>query len=114
MRLLPYPLLDVDSTFDVIAADAWRRGISFAQEGRVLSCVWDPQLHSLFGGVDGDHGQICLVKVRLSRSAFPTWNFKSGSCSCPAQLDCEHVAAIVIAAVKPTVIRKRATLAPPW
>jgi hypothetical protein len=32
MQLLPYPLIDVDSTFDVIAADAWRRGISYAAQ----------------------------------------------------------------------------------
>src|SRR5690348_3435760 len=101
MRLLPYPWIDVNSTFDVIAADAMRRGISYAQEGRVLSCVWDPQLHSLFGGVEDDHGRTYMASVRLSRAAFPTWNLESGSCMCPVQLNCEHVAAIVIAAVKP-------------
>jgi uncharacterized Zn finger protein len=98
MKLLKYPSIDLNSTFDVLPTDTWRRGISYVQESRVLSCVWDPILHSLFGGVDGNDGRIYMTTVRLSPADSVTWDVESGSCSCPVQLNCEHVAAILIAA----------------
>ena len=98
MKLLKYPSIDLNSTFDVLPTDTWRRGISYVQESRVLSCVWDPVLHSLFGAVDGNHGRTYTTTVRLSPADNATWDVESGSCSCPAQLNCKHVAAIVIAA----------------
>jgi len=44
---------EAHNPFDVLDTDTWRRGVSRAQEGRVLSCVWDPKLRSLCGGIDG-------------------------------------------------------------
>ena len=113
MQLLMYPSIDLDSTFDVLAADTWRRGMSYAREGRVLSCVWDPKLHSLFGAVDGNHGRTYTTTVRLSPADTATWNIQSGFCSCPVHLNCKHVAAIVIAAAVPTEMCAHAIPAPP-
>ncbi|HTQ16773.1 DEAD/DEAH box helicase [Mycobacterium sp.] len=101
MQSLMYPPIDLDSTVDVLDADTWRRGVSYAQEGRVLSCVWDPKLHSLFGGVCGSNDRIYTTRVQLWSADFATWDVESGSCSCPVQVNCKHVAAIVLAAAVP-------------
>jgi superfamily II DNA or RNA helicase len=110
---LMYPSIDLDSTVDVVDADTWRRGVSYAQEGRVLSCVWDPQLHSLFGGVRGSHERTYTTTVHLSPADIDTWNLERGFCSCPVQVNCKHVAAIVIAAAVPTEIRAYRQPPPP-
>ncbi len=115
MQSLMYPSIDLNSTFDVLDADTWRRGVSYAREGRVLSCVWDPKLHRLFGTVDGSHDRTYTASVQLVPADIATWNVESGYCSCPVQVNCKHLAAIVIAAVVPTEMRSHGMPAPqPW
>jgi hypothetical protein len=36
MQLLIYPSIDLHGTVGVLAADTWRRGMSYAREGRML------------------------------------------------------------------------------
>jgi superfamily II DNA or RNA helicase len=105
MQSLMYPSIDLNSTVGMLAADTWRRGVSYAREGRVLSCMWDPDLHSLFGGVRGNHGRIYTTTVRLLPADTDMWNVESGFCSCPVHMNCKHVAAVVIAAAGPTLMR---------
>ena len=116
MQLLTYPSIDLDSTVDVLETDTWRRGMSYALEGRVLSCVWDPKLHTLFGGVRGNHDRTYTTRVRLLPADADTWNVESGFCSCPMQMNCKHVAAIVIAASTPTEspAHRQPPPPPPW
>ncbi|HTY31178.1 DEAD/DEAH box helicase [Mycobacterium sp.] len=116
MQSLMYPSIDLNSTVDVLDADTWRRGMSYALDGRVLSCVWDPGLHSLFGGVSGSGNRTYMTKVRLLATHADAWNVESGSCSCPMQVNCKHVAAVVIAASTPTGIpaHRQAPPPPPW
>jgi len=113
MQSLMYPSIDVDSTFDVLPADTWRRGVSYAREGRVLSCVWDPNLHKLFGGVRGNKGRTYTTAVQLLPADTDTWDVEGGFCSCPMQVNCKHVAAIVVAAAGPTEMRAQPMPPPP-
>ena len=113
MQSLLYPSIDLDSTVDVLAADTWRRGVSYAREGRVLSCVWDPNAHKLFGAVSGSQDRIYTTTVRLLPADTDTWDVEGGFCSCPMQVNCKHVAAIVVAAAGPTEMRAQPTPPPP-
>ena len=113
MQSLMYPSIDLDSTFDVLDADTWRRGVSYAREGRVLSCVWDPNLHRLFGAVRGSQGRTYTTTVQLWPVDTDSWSVESGFCSCPVQVDCKHAAAIVIAAAGATKMRAQRTPPPP-
>ncbi len=113
MQLLMYPSIDLDSTVDALAAGTWRRGVSYARQGRVLSCVWDPKLHKLFGAVSGSQDRIYTTTVRLLPADTDTWDVEGGSCSCPMQVNCKHVAAIVVAAAWPTEMRAQRIPPPP-
>lgn len=115
MQLLRYPPIDLNSTFDVLDADTWRRGVAYVREGRVLSCVWDPKLHRLFGAVDDSHDRTYTTSVQLWPADIDTWNVESGSCSCPVRVNCEHAAAIVVAAAVATELRAHGMpAAAPW
>ncbi len=90
---------------------ACRRGAAYAWEGRVLSCVWDPGTHKLFGAVLGSQGRTYSTTVQLLRVGPATWNAESGLCNCPVHVNCKHVVAIVVAAA--TTMRAQPTLPPP-
>lgn len=115
MQTLMYPSVDLDSTFDVLATETWRRGVAYAREGRVLSCVWDPQQQRLFGAVDGSRNGAYSTTVQLSPLDTELWSVEGGRCSCPMQSNCKHVAAIVIAATgAPTTRGRRTPPTPSW
>ncbi|ORV14921.1 helicase [Mycobacterium celatum] len=99
-----YPSIDLDSTFDELDAGTWRRGVSYAREGRVLGCRWDPSLHNLSGSVCGSQARPYTTTVQLVPVDADTWCFDSGFCSCPVHVNCKHVAAIVIAAAGTTIM----------
>ena len=113
MQLLMYPSINLDSTVDVLAADTWRHGLSYAREGRVLNCVWDPNAHRLFGGVSGSQGRTYTTTVQLLPADTDTWDVEGGFCSCPMRVNCKHVAAIVVATAVPTEMRTQPIPAPP-
>ncbi|EUA52238.1 hypothetical protein I553_2424 [Mycobacterium xenopi 4042] len=54
MQSPAYPQIDLDSTFDELDTETWRRGLAYARQGRVLGCRWDPKLRNLFGIVRGN------------------------------------------------------------
>ncbi|HZE17446.1 MAG TPA: hypothetical protein VE197_18060, partial [Mycobacterium sp.] len=64
MQSLMYPSIDLASTLEVLAADTWRRGVSYAREGRVLRCLWDPDVHNLVGNVRGSQGRAYTTTVQ--------------------------------------------------
>jgi len=92
-----YPSVDRASALELVGGDTYRRGVAYAREGRVLSCVWDPHAHTLVGNVRGSQGHTYAATVQLWSINTDTWNVESGSCSCPVRADCKHVAALVIA-----------------
>jgi len=113
MQSLMYPSIDLDSTFEVLDADTWRRGMAYAREGRVLRCLWDPDAEKLFGTVRGNKGRTYLTTAELMPVDTDTYALDGGDCSCPMEEDCKHVAAVVIAAAGPTVLRPAHAPAPP-
>ena len=108
-----YPSVDLTSALELVGGDTYRRGVAYAREGRVLSCVWDPNLHKLFGGVSGSRGRTYTTSVQLLPADTGAWSVGSGFCSCPMRVNCKHVAAIVIAAAWATKMRAEHTPLPP-
>ncbi|MET0898308.1 MAG: DEAD/DEAH box helicase [Mycobacterium sp.] len=109
MHSLTYPSIapaDVASRF---GDDTFRRGAGYVKEGRVLQCLWNPGAGSLVGSIRGNHGRTYATTVRLARGPAGTWRIQQGRCSCPMQIDCKHVAALLI-----TVNPPRAAPAPTW
>ncbi|EID13151.1 helicase [Mycobacterium xenopi RIVM700367] len=113
MQSPAYPQIDLDSTFDELDTETWRRGLAYARQGRVLGCRWDPKLRNLFGIVRGNQPRPYTTTVRLVPFDTRTWCFDTGSCSCPVHFNCKHVAAIVATAAEATIKPASPSPAPP-
>ncbi|HUH71830.1 MAG TPA: DEAD/DEAH box helicase [Mycobacterium sp.] len=113
MQSLMYPSIDLASTLEVLAADTYRRGAAYAREGRVLRCLWDPDVYNLVGNVRGSQGRAYTTTVQLAPIDTDNYVLESGFCSCPVHVNCKHVAAIVIAAAGPTKMRAQRMPPPP-
>ena len=109
VQSLTYPSIDLASALELVGGDTYRRGVAYAREGRVLRCLWDPDIHNLVGSVRGSQGHTYTTTVQLSPVAIDTWSVESGFCSCPVHVNCKQVAAIVIAAAGATKMRAQRT-----
>jgi superfamily II DNA or RNA helicase len=97
MQSLMFPSIDLDSALSLVGIDTFRRGVSYAREGRVVRCQWNPNQGSLAGSVRGSQGRTYTTTVELSEGVDGIWTVEAGLCSCPMTLDCKHVAAVVTA-----------------
>ena len=113
MQSLMYPSIDLASALGLVGGDTYRRGVAYAREGRVLRCLWDPDVHNLAGNVRGSQGRTYSTTVQLSPVDSDTWNVENGFCSCPVHVSCKHVAAIVIAAAGATKMPAQPAPPPP-
>jgi superfamily II DNA or RNA helicase len=108
-----YPSIDLSSALELVGGDTYRRGVAYAREGRVLRCLWDPDVHNLVGTVRGSQGRTYATTVQIFPVGTDTWSVDRGFCSCPMHVNCKHVAAIVIAAVGAAKGRAQGAPAPP-
>jgi superfamily II DNA or RNA helicase len=107
-----YPSVDLANALEMLGGDTYRRGAAYAREGRVLRCLWDPDVHNLLGNVRGSQGRTYATTVQLLSVDADTWHVESGFCSCPMHVNCKHVAAIVVAAAGATKLRAQPTPPP--
>ncbi|MEQ6324850.1 DEAD/DEAH box helicase [Mycobacterium canetti] len=111
MRSLMYPSIDLDDAESQMGTGTYQRGLDYAREGRVVRCLWNPDDDSLIGDVRGNRGRIYTTTVQLSTNMAETWNLEIGMCTCPMQVDCKHVAALLIAAAGTAKTRDQRPLA---
>ncbi|EUA09990.1 SWIM zinc finger family protein [Mycobacterium kansasii 732] len=107
MQSLMYPSIDLDDAASHLGADTYRRGLDYAREGRVVRCSWNPGDDSLTGSVRGNRGRTYTTTAQLSMDDADSWNLEIGLCTCPVQVDCKHVAAVLIAASGTTKTRSQ-------
>ncbi|MCV7125638.1 DEAD/DEAH box helicase [Mycobacterium lacus] len=93
-----YPSIDLEDAHSRLGADTYRRGLDYARGGRVVRCLWDPDEGSLVGNVRGNGSRTYTTTAQLSADFADIWSLDIGLCTCPMQVDCKHVAAIMIAA----------------
>lgn len=109
-----YPSIDLDDAESHLGADTYRRGLAYAREGRVVRCLWNPGDDNLTGSVRGNRGRTYTTTAQLSMDYADSWCLEIGLCTCPMQVDCKHVAAILIAASGTTKTRsQRPSALPP-
>jgi uncharacterized Zn finger protein len=97
-----YPSIELASAPALLGDATYRRGVAYAREGRVLRCLWDPDVHNRVGNVRGSQGRTYTATVQLWSVDTDSWSVERGFCSCPVHVDCKHVAAIVVAAAGAT------------
>jgi superfamily II DNA or RNA helicase len=98
MQGLTYPRISLDHAAARLGRDTFHRGTDYARNGWVLRCLWSPDAGSLVGSVRGNRGRAYATTVHLVRGPADTWALKGGRCSCPMQVDCKHVAALMVKA----------------
>lgn len=98
MKGASYPKIALELAAVQLGWDTFRRGTEYVHEGRVLQCQWSPGAASLIGTVRGNHARAYTTTARLVRGPAGTWALGAGRCSCPMQVNCKHVAALVVTA----------------
>lgn len=99
---LTYPAISIDHLTARLGRETSRRGTDYARSGRVMRCLWNPKPGNLVGSVRGNRGRTCTTVVNLVCDSADRWTLRGGRCSCPMQVDCKHVAALVVAAAGDT------------
>ncbi len=94
------PIIGIAEAETLLGRDTFRRGREYAAEGRVLRCVWDPESGTLHGSVHGSRSRSYTAVVRLTQWRDDLWRLGGGRCTCPMQVDCKHVAAMLIIATE--------------
>ena len=92
------PAVDLVEVQQLVGLETFRRGRQYAASQRVLRYEWNPDSGSLVGAVDGSGGRTYNTLVRLTRWSEGIWRFNAGRCTCPMQVNCKHVAALLIVA----------------
>ncbi|WP_204807469.1 DEAD/DEAH box helicase [Mycobacterium riyadhense] len=98
MQSLRYPSIHLEDVRSRLGVDAFRNGLEYARSGRVVHCLWKPDDASLVGTVRGDRGRTYTTIAELSPDLTGIWSVTIGLCTCPLQVNCKHVAAILIVA----------------
>ena len=96
-----------------VGAGAFTRGAGYASSRAVQSLTTGEGGRMLLGSVrgSGPHAYSTLVRAQPVTPGRPvTW---SGRCSCPMQVDCKHVAAVVLATRRWLTRLEATTAAPP-
>ncbi|HET7329103.1 MAG TPA: DEAD/DEAH box helicase [Nocardioidaceae bacterium] len=81
-----------------LGADAYRRGASYAQAGRVLDLVVDEDGQTVFAVVVGSAGRRYRTTVSIDPEEDDADAYVDAYCTCPVGIDCKHAAAVLIAA----------------
>jgi SNF2-related domain/Helicase conserved C-terminal domain len=99
MQKAAVPDLDLASLCARVDAGSYARGVQYAISGAVAHYSWEPSLFALQGRVRGSQRGYydTLAYFRHPFGDGPP-EFDHGVCSCPMEVDCKHVVAIVVAA----------------
>ncbi|HET8600015.1 MAG TPA: DEAD/DEAH box helicase [Segeticoccus sp.] len=79
----------------VVGAGAFRRGLDYATDGKVVELSRGGG-GTLFGTVTGSAGRVYSTLVTGTENPPSGVGRFSGRCTCPMEVDCKHVAAVVL------------------
>ena len=89
-----------------LPAEIVARGKSYAEDDRVSQLQYFPARHRYTAEVQGTHARPYQVEAQLIQGAVSTKIY--GLCTCPARVNCKHVAAMLWAAIDGRVVEKSA------
>ncbi|MGL4305235.1 MAG: SNF2-related protein [Mycobacteriaceae bacterium] len=98
MPLPSFAQFSIESMTRLLGSETCRRGAQYASSGMVSALSWDAKTSSLVGSVKGSQAQWYRTTVTLASQSQNPSHIQRGLCSCPVQLNCKHVAAVVFAA----------------
>lgn len=101
------PDIDLTNLLRVTDSGSVDRGRHYARDGMVLRSQWNDDFTALSADVRGSGDAVYRCVVRVTTGA-EIAQISSASCSCPVQLGCKHIVAVVLTSNE---TRKRAPLA---
>lgn len=88
---------------------SYARGLAYARKHAVVGMRWDESACAVRGRVQGSHGEVYTTTAYFASGYGSALGFAEGECTCPVELDCKHVVALVLTAagrVRPPAPRK--------
>jgi superfamily II DNA or RNA helicase len=98
MRRLTVAGIDVTDVERAVGPGAYAKGARCAVQQAVLHMEWDDEEQALSGLVRGSGGEAYHTAVYFDPDPDGGLCFDIGECSCPVEMDCEHVVALALAA----------------
>jgi superfamily II DNA or RNA helicase len=102
--VLPSGNLDITTVRPYVGPAAYERGKRLAKRDAVQWLAWHDDTHQLTAVVRGETG--VYQTAAFFEVAGPDIRFSGGECSCPMELDCKHVAAVVLTAAGRLELRR--------
>ncbi len=102
------PFIDLSNLLRVTDSGSVDRGRAYARERMVLRSRWNEDFTTLSAEVRGSGDAVYRCVVRVVQGA-ESAQVSSASCSCPVQLGCKHIVAVVLTSNEE---RKEAPAAP--
>src|SRR5262249_9028757 len=90
--------VDLDDLEDTVGPLFYARGVQHVRRNAVVQMRWDPSTGTLYGTVRGMAGAFYTTMAVFETGDEFTSMLGHGLCSCPEGYNCEHVAALVLAA----------------
>jgi superfamily II DNA or RNA helicase len=88
------PLLTESVIRRTVGGEVFRRGVAYAEQGRVSDIRYSRGLRQLDATVRGSGSRLYTTVAEFDDDGLRWW----GECSCPVGLDCKHVAAVLLVA----------------
>ncbi|MFC9552701.1 SNF2-related protein [Rhodococcus sp. NPDC056960] len=105
--------IDVASIKSVLGTTTYTRGEQYAREHAVVDTAWDPSAKELWGEVAGTAPKPYIASAFLASGSGRTV-YRYGICTCPVAMNCKHVAALLITAIRQARSEAEAAVAPTW
>lgn len=94
MRQAVHVDVDLTGLVQTVGRDTYARGTDHLRRHGVGQALWNAAARSLVGTVPGSRRGRYSTTARFS--AGPVMRFERGRCSCPMQVNCKHVVALVM------------------
>ncbi|CAN5269393.1 hypothetical protein BH09ACT6_BH09ACT6_25320 [soil metagenome] len=92
-----HPFVDVADIVRLVGRMAFDQARPYSRPPAVSQLSWEPESRLLSARVKGTRVTAYRARVSLTRGATGRWIPRDGTCTCPVQHDCKHVAAVLIA-----------------
>ena len=92
--------LDLSTLRQAIGAGSYARGAEYARQQAVKHVTWDAEETALHGTVSGQGGHVYRTAAFFSLADGRHAAFEMGECSCPVEVNCKHVVALVLSVLE--------------
>ena len=83
----------------IVGESTYLKGVQLCRQGKVLHCEVDPDGY-VYAEVEGNSGRVYFLDISLEFGRQGQLVYMDGDCSCPAEYNCKHAVAAVLASLE--------------